>query len=77
MTKKGNATKVNEIQIKINELYEIIQVSGGKVIPAIKTGVALLGRSTNWMKISSQTLSKQEVEKVKIVLRNLNLINTK
>jgi len=75
--KKGNATKVNEIQIKINELYEIIQVSGGKVIPAIKTGVALLGRSTNWMKISSQTLSKQEVEKVKIVLRNLNLINTK
>ncbi|MEA3453369.1 MAG: dihydrodipicolinate synthase family protein [Candidatus Caldatribacteriota bacterium] len=75
--KKGNATKVNDIQIKINELYEIIQVSGGKVIPAIKTGVALLGRSTNWMKISSQTLSKQEVEKVKIVLRNLNLINAK
>jgi 4-hydroxy-tetrahydrodipicolinate synthase len=75
--KKGNATKVNEIQIKINELYEIIQVSDGKVIPAIKTGVALLGRSTNWMKISSLTLSKQEVEKVKIVLRNLNLINAK
>ena len=75
--KKGNATKVNEMQIKINELYEIIQVSGGKVIPAIKTGVALLGRSTNWMKISSQTLSKQEVEKVKIVLRNLNLIKAK
>ena len=75
--KKGNVTKVNEIQIKINELYEIIQVSGGKVIPAIKTGVALLGRSTNWMKISSLTLNKQEVEKVKIVLRNLNLINAK
>ena len=69
--KKGNYHKVNEIQKKINELYEIIEVTGGKVIPAIKTAVALLGRSTNWMKISSQTLSKQEVEEVKRIIKTL------
>lgn len=73
-TKKGNATKVNEIQIKINELYEIIQVSGGKVIPAIKTAVALLGRSTKWMKLSSLSLDDEEIRKVEKILINLGLL---
>ena len=75
--KKGNATKVNEIQMKINELYEIIQVSGGKVIPAIKTGVALLGRSTKWMKMLSLTLGDKDMEKVKRVIIKLGLLSEK
>jgi len=71
--KKGNYQKVNEMQKKINKLYEIIQVTGGKVIPAIKTAVTLLGRSTKWMKISSQTLSEQEVEEVKRIIKTLGI----
>jgi len=70
-SKKGNYQKVNEIQKRINELYEIIQLTGGKVIPAIKFGVALLGRSTKWMKIFSLTLGKEDTEKVKRVITTL------
>jgi len=76
--KKGNATKVNEMQKKINELYEIIQISGGKVIPAIKTGVALLGRSTKWMKMLSLTLGDEDIEKVKrVIIKLFGLLSEK
>jgi len=75
--KKGNVTKVNEMQKKINELYEIIQVTGGKVIPAIKAGVALLGRSTKWMKMSSLTLGDEDIEKVKRMIIKLGLLSEK
>jgi len=75
--KKGNATKVNEMQKKINELYEIIQISGGKVIPAIKAGVALLGRSAKWMKLSSLSLDDEEIRKVEKILINLSLLGEK
>jgi len=75
--KKGNVTKVNEMQKKINELYEIIQVTGGKMIPAIKTAVALLGRSTNRMKMLSLTLGDEDIEKVKRVIIKLDLLSEK
>jgi dihydrodipicolinate synthase/N-acetylneuraminate lyase len=75
--KKGNYQEVNEIQKRINELYEIIQLTGGKVIPAIKSGVALLGRSTKWMKMFSLTLGKEDIEKVKRVIIKLGLLNEK
>ena len=75
--KARNNLRVNEMQKEIDNLYELIQVTGGKVIPAIKAAASLLGRSNKWMKISSQTLNEQEVEKVKRVLTNLNLINSK
>jgi len=75
--KKGNITNINEMQKKINELYEIIQVSGGKVIPAIKAGVALLGRSTKWMKMLSLTLGDEDIEKVKRVIIKLGLLSEK
>jgi len=75
--KKGNATKVNEMQKKINKLYEIIQISGGKVIPAIKAGVTLLGRSTKWMKLSSLSLDDEEIRKVEKILINLSLLREK
>lgn len=75
--KKGNYQGVNEIQKRINELYEIIQLTGGKVIPAIKSGVALLGRSTKWMKMFSLTLGKEDIEKVKRVIIKLGLLSEK
>lgn len=75
--KKRNYQKVNEMQKKINKLYEIIQVTGGKVIPAIKAGTALLGRSNKWMKIISMSLNDDEVEKIKKVLIEFNLIKSK
>ena len=71
--KKGNYQKVNEMQKKINKLYEIIQVTGGKVIPAIKAGVTLLGRSAKWMKMLSLTLGNEDIEKVKRVIIKLGL----
>jgi len=75
--KKGNATKVNEMQKKINELYEIIQVTGGKVIPAIKAATESLGRSTKWTKMSSLTLGDEDIEKVKRVIIKLGLLSEK
>jgi len=75
--KKENYQEVNEIQKRINELYEIIQLTGGKVIPAIKSGVALLGRSTKWMKMFSLTLGKEDIEKVKRVIIKLGLLSYK
>ena len=69
--KNGNYKKVNEMQKKINKLYEIIQVTGGKVIPAIKVGTALLGRSTKWMKLPSLSLDDEEIRKVEKILINL------
>lgn len=75
--KKGNYQEVNEMQKKITELYEIIQASGGKVIPAIKAGVALLGRSTKWMKLSSLSLDDEEIIKVEKILINLSLLSEK
>jgi len=73
--KARNNSRVNEIQKEINNLYELIQVTGGKVIPAIKAAVTLLGRSNKWMKISSQTLSEQEVEEVEKKIKNLGILN--
>jgi len=75
--KKGNYQEVNEMQKKITELYEMIQISGGKVIPAIKAGVALLGRSTKWMKLSSLSLDDEEIRKIEKILINLSLLREK
>ena len=75
--KKGNYQKVNKTQKKINKLYEIIQITGGKVIPAIKVGTALLGRSSKWMKMLSMSLNDDEVEKIEKILIELNLIKNK
>lgn len=75
--KKGNYQKVNKMQKEINELYEIIQITGRKVNPAIKAGVALLGRSTKWMKMLSLTLGDEDIAKVKEILINLGLLSEK
>jgi len=75
--KARNNSRVNEIQKEINNLYELIQITGGKVIPAIKAAVTLLGRSTKWMKILSLTLGDEDIEKVKRVIIKLGLFSEK
>ena len=75
--KARNNSRVNEIQKEINNLYELIQVTGGKVIPAIKAAVTLLGRSTKWMKMLSLTLGDEDIEKVKRVIIKLGLFSEK
>jgi len=66
--------KVSEMQERINSVYEIIQVTGIKVIPSIKGALSLFGRSEKWMKMMSNTLSDNEIDKVKEVLENTGLI---
>ena len=72
-----NNSRVNKMQKEIDNLYELIQVTGGKVIPAIKAAVTLLGRSTKWMKILSLTLGDEDIEKVKRVIVKLGLFSEK
>ena len=75
--KARNNSRVNEIQKEINNLYELIQITGGRVIPAIKAAVTLLGRSTKWMKMLSLTLGDEDIEKVKRVIIKLGLFSEK
>ena len=75
--KARNNSRVNEIQKEINNLYELIQITGGKVIPAIKAAVTLLGRSAKWMKMLSLTLGDEDIEKVKKVIIKLGLFSEK
>ncbi|MBA7661795.1 4-hydroxy-tetrahydrodipicolinate synthase [subsurface metagenome] len=72
--KRGNASKVNDNQNKINRLYEIIRVTDGKAIPSIKAAVSLLGRSEKWTRLQSYELSNEETAKVKDVLSDLELL---
>ena len=72
-----NNSRVNKMQKEIDNLYELIQVTRGKVIPAIKAAVTLLGRSTKWMKILSLTLGDEDIEKVKRVIIKLGLFSEK
>lgn len=74
--KNGDVSGVHQAQQQINGLREIIQTTGGKIIPAIKAGAMLLGRSTQWMKISGLALCKQEIVHVKEVLVKLGLLQT-
>lgn len=72
--KKGNYRKVNEMQEKINQLYEIIQITGGKVIPAIKMGASFMERSSKWMKMNAFTLNGIDENKVKKIMIEINLL---
>jgi len=60
--KKGNYQEINEIQGKINKLYEIINVTRGKAILAIKAGTVLIGRSSKWMKTVNMSLNNDETK---------------
>lgn len=71
---QGDRVGVLQAQQRINALYEVINVTGGKTIPAIKAGAALLGRSTPWMKMPGLTLTEQEIASVREVLVKLGLL---
>ena len=71
---QGNASRIIDCQKKINSLYEIIRITGGKVLPAIKAGASLFGRSEKWLRTSSMTLTEDEIEDVKQVLLKLGLL---
>jgi dihydrodipicolinate synthase/N-acetylneuraminate lyase len=71
---QGNLEKLHDLQKTINKLYEVITVTEGKIIPAIKAGATLLGRSSKWMKIAGLTLHEDEIAKVKQVLVELGLV---
>ena len=72
--KEKNISKVKEFQNKINQLYEIIQRTGGCSIAAVKVACTMLGRSTPWMVQRSMTLSEDKVAIVKKVLKALGLL---
>ncbi len=71
---KGQVDVVLNCQRKINQLAEVIVVAGGKVNAAIHGAVSLLGRGTKWMRPSSMTLTSEEMDQVKNVLLNLQLL---
>jgi len=73
-TRKENTSGVHQAQKRINALYEIIRTTGGKIIPAIKAGTMLFGRSTKWMKIPGLSLNEDEIAKVREVLVKLGLL---
>ena len=66
--------ELNEIQKEIEQLFEIIKVTGGKVIPAIQAGTSIFGRSRPYMKIPGMTLTEDEIAKIRSVLENLELL---
>lgn len=70
---RGDWTEVNKKQTEIDKLYEIIGTVDGKTLSAIKAGAALMGRSTKWLKIKGDELTKEEIGKVENILKQLNL----
>lgn len=72
-SQRGDWDEVNRKQETIDKLYEIIETVGGKVLPAIKAGAALMGRSTKWLKIRGDELNREEIRKVEEILKQLNL----
>ncbi len=71
-SKRGDWNEVNRKQREINKLYEIIEVTGGKVLPAIKAGTAIMGRSTRWLKMGGEELNKEEIRKIENILKQLD-----
>ncbi len=70
----GDGEGVLANQAKINELYGIHRVVGGKGIPALKAGAELFGRCTRRMRTPALTLSGEEAALVRGVLENLRLL---
>ena len=66
---KNDVAAVRDCQKRINRLYEIIPGTDGRVIHAIKAGVALYGRGKRHMKNEYMTLSEEDASKVERILR--------
>jgi len=70
----GNVQEVLDCQRTVNKLAEVIFATGGKVNPAIKAAVALLGRGTRWMRTASMSLGDEDVSRVRRVLEEMKLL---
>lgn len=70
----GEREGVLAAQARINQLYGIHRVLGGKVIPALKAGAELFGRCTRRLRIAALTLSDEEAHQVRAVLEDLGLL---
>ncbi len=64
----GDFKTMIECQRVINKLATIIDISDGKVIPAIKAAVALLGRCESWNRIEAESLPQSAISKIKVIL---------
>jgi 4-hydroxy-tetrahydrodipicolinate synthase len=71
---QGDAAAVRDAQGRVNALYELLQVTDLKVLPAIKAACELLGRGSRRMRIPSMALRQEDVDKVKGVLERLELL---
>ena len=69
----GDRDGVLASQARINQLYGIHRVVGGKGIPALKAGAELFGRSTRRMRIAALSLADEEAQLVREVLDGLGL----
>ncbi len=70
----GDREGVSRNSALIHRLYEIHRVTGGKVIPAIKAGAALLGRSTRRMRMEALTPTAEDEDNVRRVLEDLRIL---
>ena len=71
--KRRDFATARQHQEKINAVYEVIQTVGGRGIPAVKAGAALLGRSEKWVKSPVQPLNEDELSRVANVLAGIGL----
>lgn len=64
----GDFKTMIECQRTINKLATIIDVADGKVIPAIKAAVALLGRCESWDRIEAESLPQSTISKIRGII---------
>jgi 4-hydroxy-tetrahydrodipicolinate synthase len=70
----GDREGVLANQAKVHQLYGIHRVTGGKVIPVLKAGAAMFGRSTPRMRMRSLDLGEEDTAAVRRVLEGLGLL---
>jgi 4-hydroxy-tetrahydrodipicolinate synthase len=70
----GDREGVRKNQALIDRLYDIHRVTGGKVIPVLKAGAGFFGRCSPRMRIPSLDLSGDDVEAVRRVLEDLQIL---
>mgnify|MGYP006291012647 FL=1 len=72
--RQDDGARVKAEQKRINELAGIIKAVGGKVLPAIKSAVASLGRGAPYMRMVSATLKEHERKEIEKILVSLELL---
>jgi 4-hydroxy-tetrahydrodipicolinate synthase len=70
---QGDLEKIRDGQRAIHRLFRLVEVVGGRGIPAIKAAMELLGRGSRHMRLSGLTLGPEEVERIRTVLASIGL----